>query len=65
MAYLIDLDKIDAKIQAMKKMAEELDQMADDFPAIAKTTARILANIRTLELNVSDLCEIGGAEIDK
>jgi hypothetical protein len=65
MAHTIDLHKIDTKIQAIKEMAEDLNQMADDFPALAKTTARILANVRMMELNVSDLCEIGGAEIGK
>ena len=65
MTHMIDLAKIDAKIQAIKNMTEDLSQMADDFPALAKTTARMLANIKMMELNVSDICGIGGAEVDK
>ena len=65
MTHSIDLQKIDAKIQAIKKMTEDLSQVAGDFPALAKTTARMLANIKMMELNVSDICGIGGAEVDK
>ena len=63
MAQTIDLHKIDAKIRAIKKMTEDLRQMDDDFPALAKTTARILANIKMLELNISDIRLISAAEI--
>ena len=65
MTHSIDLQKIDDKIQAIKKMTEDLSQAAGDFPALAKTTARMLANIKMMELNVSDICGIGGAEVDK
>ena len=65
MTHSIDLQKIDAKIQAIKKMTEDLSQAAGDFPALAKTTARMLANIKMMELNVSDICQIGAAKIDK
>ena len=50
-------------IRAIKKMTEDLSQMDDDFPALAKTTARILANIKMLELNISDIRLISAAEI--
>ncbi len=65
MTHSIDLHKINVKIQAIKKNAEDLTQMADEFPALAMSTARVLASIKMMELNVSDLCEMGGAEIDK
>jgi hypothetical protein len=53
-----------AKNWAIKKMADDLSQVADDFPALARSSARILANIKMTELNVSDLWQIGGPEID-
>jgi hypothetical protein len=65
MSQTIDLYRIDAQIQTIKQMTEDLGQMSEDFPAAAKTTARILANIKMLELNVSDICQIGDAEINK
>jgi hypothetical protein len=58
MAQQIDLNKINAKIQLMKKTAQELNQIGEDFPAIARNTIRILASIKMLEINVSDLVEL-------
>jgi hypothetical protein len=51
----IDLKEMDKKIQSMKKTAEELKQMAGNFPALYRNTDRILAGIKMLELNISDL----------
>ena len=50
-----NLTEIDTRIQLIKKTAEELRGMADEFPALARNTARILASLKMLELNVSDL----------
>jgi len=54
----IDLDKIDTKIQLMKKTAEELNQIGENFPALDRNTVRILASIKMLEINISDLFEL-------
>ena len=51
----IDLNEIDAKIQLMKKTAEELKRIGEDFPALARNTVRILASIKMLEINVCDI----------
>lgn len=50
-----NLTEIDTRIQLIKKTAEELNGMADEFPALARNTARILASLKMLEINVSDL----------
>jgi hypothetical protein len=57
MAQQIDLDKINEKIKLMKKTAQELNQIGESFPAIARNTVRILASVKMLEINVSDLVE--------
>ena len=57
MAQQIDLNKLDEKIQVLKKTAEELNQQCQDFPAVARNSVRILASVKMLELNVSDLVE--------
>ena len=57
MAQQIDIDKINEKIQLMKKTALELNQAGENFPAIARNTVRILASVKMLEINVSDLIE--------
>ena len=59
MAQQIDLDEINAKIQLMKKTAEELKRIGEEFPAIARNTVRILASVKMLEINISDLVELG------
>jgi hypothetical protein len=54
----IDLKEIDSKIQSMKKTAEELRQMGEDFPALYRNISRVLASIKMLELNVSDVAGV-------
>ena len=54
----IDLNKINAKIQLMKQAAEELNQLGENFPALARNIVRILASVKMLEINVSDLVEL-------
>jgi hypothetical protein len=58
MAENNDLQKLNEKIQSMKKTAEELKKMGEDFPALNRNTSRILASIKMLELNISDLKDI-------
>lgn len=50
-----ELQEIDTKIRSLKKTAEDLNQMANGFPALARNTARILSSIQMLEINLSDL----------
>jgi hypothetical protein len=59
MAQQIDLKKIHTKIQLLKKTAEELKLMGENFPAITRNSVRILASIKMLEINVSDMIELG------
>ena len=54
----IVLNKINEKIQLLKKAAEELNQLGENFPALARNTVRILASVKMLEINVSDLVEL-------
>ena len=54
----IEINEINTKIQLLKKTAEELNRMGEDFPALARNTARILASVKMLEINVSDLVDL-------
>ena len=58
MTQQIDLNQINDKIQLMKKTAEELNRIGEDFPAIARNTVRIMASVKMLEINISDLIEL-------
>ena len=54
-----ELKELQEKILILKKTAEELRQGTGGFPALARNTARILASIKMLELNLSDVVESG------
>ena len=58
MTTLDDLKQIDKKIQVMKSGAEELKRLGDNFPALARNSVRILASIKMLEINITDLVEL-------
>jgi len=58
MVQQINLKKLNTKIQLMKKTAEELKRMGENFPAINRNTVRILASVKMLEINVSDVVEL-------
>ncbi len=53
----IDIKGMDARIKALKKSAEELRKMAEDFPAVYRNTSRVLASVKMLELNISDVVD--------
>lgn len=55
MAKKMDLKELDRKIQSMKQTAEELKQMGEEFPALYRNIRRVLASIKMLELNISDV----------
>jgi len=53
----INLHEIDRNIQVIRKAAEELKFLSDNFPAVAKNTDRILASLKMLEINTSDVLQ--------
>ena len=54
----INLNEINEKIQLLKNTAQELNNIGKNFPALARNTVRILASVKMLEINVSDLVEL-------
>ena len=54
----IDLDLINSKIQLMKNTAEELKRLGANLPAIDRNIVRLLASIKMLEINISDLANL-------
>ncbi len=53
-----DLSQINAKIRLMQDTAQDLNRLGQDFPALTHNVARILASIKMLELNVTDIVEL-------
>jgi hypothetical protein len=57
MAELIDLEGIEEKIQLIKEAAQELKEMGKNIPAMERNLLRILASIKMLEINISDVLD--------
>ncbi len=57
MAEIIDLEGIEERIQSMKEAALELKEMGKNIPAMDRNLLRILASIKMLEINISDVLD--------
>jgi len=53
-----DIKGMMVKIKALRKNAEELKEVSGGIPAVVKNADRILANVRMLEIDISDAAEI-------
>ena len=53
-----ELRKIDTRIKTIKKAAQELKELSVEFPAVDRNTARILASVKMLEINISDVKDL-------
>jgi hypothetical protein len=49
------LVEMDRRIQSIKKSVGELKDLAGDIESVRRNSDRILASIKMIELNVSDL----------
>lgn len=54
MAETYKIDEIDAKIQEIKKAAEEIERLGGSIEAVKKNLVRLRASTKMLELNISD-----------
>lgn len=54
MEHEIPIGKITTKVEELRKKAQELYDMSEDFPALNRNTKRILASIKMLQINVEE-----------
>jgi hypothetical protein len=52
-----DIEEMDALIKRLRQLAEELKQKSGGIQAVDRNVDRILANVKMLELNISDVME--------
>lgn len=52
------MKKIDTRIKTIKKAAEELKNLSGGIQAIDRNAERILASVKMLEINLSDLLDL-------
>ena len=53
-----ELRKIDTRIKTIKKAAQELKQLSGGIQAIDRNAERILASVKMLEINISDVRDL-------
>ena len=59
MKSAIDMDSLHRNIRSTRRAVEELKRLGEDFPAVARNAERMLASLKMLEINVSDVLELG------
>lgn len=55
----IDMNSMHLNILFARKAIEELKRLGEDFPAVARNAERMLASLKMLEINVSDVIDLG------
>jgi len=60
MAQEYDIKGMITKIKALRRNAEALKEISGGIPAVAKNADRILANVKMLEINISDAAKVAG-----
>jgi hypothetical protein len=58
MAAQTNLRKINSKIQLLKSTALELGRLGEDMPFLVRNNVRILASLKMMEINISDLMDL-------
>ena len=58
MSQKINLSEVDKEIKQLKRTSELLMDQSERFPSLEKNTSRILASIKMLEINISDIVEL-------
>ncbi|NWG01634.1 MAG: hypothetical protein HXY44_02105 [Syntrophaceae bacterium] len=53
-----ELGKLDTRIKTIKKATQELKQLSGGIQAIDRNAERILASLKMLEINVSDVKDL-------
>jgi hypothetical protein len=53
-----EIKKLDTRIKAIKKAAQELKKFSGGIQAVDRNVDRILASVKMLEINISDLLEL-------
>jgi hypothetical protein len=51
------MEKMAARIKAIKKETEALKALSPGVPAVERNAERILASVKILEINITDLLE--------
>jgi hypothetical protein len=64
MPSAIDMKGLNLNIRSARRAVEELKRLGEDFPSVARNAERMLASLKMLELNVSDVLELNGMDTE-
>ena len=53
-----EIKKLDTRIKAIRKAAQELKKFSKGIHAVDRNADRILASVKMLEINISDLLDL-------
>ena len=53
-----EIRKLDTRIKTIKKATQELKQLSGGIQAVDRNAVRILASVKMLEINVSDVKDL-------
>jgi hypothetical protein len=53
-----EMNKLDTRIKTIKKAAQELKALSRRIPAVDRNAVRILASVKMLEINISDVKDL-------
>jgi hypothetical protein len=53
-----EMKKLDTRIHAIKKAAQELKELSGGIPAVDQNVDRILASVKMLEINITDILDL-------
>jgi len=53
-----EIRKLDTRIKMIKKATQELKQLSGGIQAVDRNAERILASVKMLEINISDLLDV-------
>ena len=53
-----EIKKLDTRIKAIKKAAQELKKSSRGIQAVDRNADRILASVKMLEINISELLDL-------
>jgi len=53
-----EIKKINTRIKTIRKATQELKDLSGEIPAIDRNAERILASVKMLEINITDLLDL-------
>ena len=53
----IDLQEMIRKVLSLRDMAEDINGLSKDFPAVQRNIHRVMASIKMLEINTVDMIQ--------